>query len=67
MEIWIRTPSFDFMNENKRDTAKLSPDLLKEVRHFVAENGGSIKKVLESGALWVMSKGAKDYIDKLKK
>jgi hypothetical protein len=55
------------MNENKRDTAKLSPDLLKEVRHFVAENGGSIRKVLECGALWVMSKGAKEYISKLKK
>lgn len=40
---------------------------MKNIRKFVAENGGSIRKVLESGALWVMSKGAKEYINKLKK
>jgi hypothetical protein len=41
--------------------------LVGEIRKFVANNGGTIKQVLECGALWVMSKGAKEYIQKLKK
>jgi hypothetical protein len=42
-------------------------DVMKDIRKFVANNGGSIRAVLEHGALWVMSKGAKEYIQKLKK
>jgi len=45
----------------------ISREIVADIRKFVAENGGSIRKVLESGALWVMSKGAKEYIQKLNK
>jgi hypothetical protein len=50
------------MVKDNLESAKLHKDVMKDIRRFVAENGGSIRKVLESGALWVMSKGAKEYI-----
>jgi hypothetical protein len=55
------------MVKDEIESAKLHKDVMKDIRKFVAENGGSIRKVLECGALWVMSKGAKEYINKLKK
>jgi hypothetical protein len=55
------------MEVRKTTPAHVDKDIIKLIRKFVAENGGSIKAVLEHGAIWVMSKGAKDYINKLKK
>jgi hypothetical protein len=55
------------MNDNKTAPARIDKDMMKDIKVFVANNGGTIKKVLECGALWVMSKGAKEYINKLKK
>lgn len=52
--------------ENTQST-RINQDLTREIKIFVAQNGGSIKAVLEHGAIWVMSKGAKEYIQKLKK
>ncbi len=49
------------------DSARIEKGLMKKIRVFVAEKGGSIKAVLETGALWVMSDGAKEYIKNLKK
>jgi hypothetical protein len=46
---------------------RLKKDIVKDLKKFVANNGGTIKSALEHGAIWVMSKGAKEYIQKLKK
>jgi hypothetical protein len=54
------------MNGNDQ-SIKLDKDLVKKIRIFVANNGGTIKSALEHGAIWVMSKGAKEYIKSLKK
>lgn len=51
----------------KTTPGHIDKSLMKDIRKFVAENGGSIRSVLEHGAIWVMSKGAKEYIQKLKK
>jgi len=53
--------------ERKTTPGHIDKELMKEIRIFVAKNGGSIRKVLEQGSVWVMSKGAKEYIQKLKK
>lgn len=53
--------------ERKTTPAHVDRKVVKDIRKFVAENGGSIRAVLERGAIWVMSKGAKEYIQKLKK
>jgi hypothetical protein len=45
---------------------RLNKDLVKQVKKFVGNNGGSIKQALTHGAIWVMSKGAKEYLTKLK-
>jgi hypothetical protein len=55
------------MEKDNTDSARLGKDVMKDIRIFVANNGGSIRAVLEHGAIWVMSKGAKEYINKLKK
>lgn len=55
------------MGIRKTEPAHLDRDIMKKIRKFVGDNGGNIKQVLESGALWVMSDGAKEYIKKLKK
>jgi hypothetical protein len=54
------------MSKNNTGPARLDKDIIKDIKVFVANNGGTIKKVLESGALWVMSKGAKEYLQKIK-
>ena len=56
------------MNDSKSPTgpARIDKDIIKDIKVFVANNGGTIKQVLECGALWVMSKGAKEYVNKLK-
>jgi hypothetical protein len=41
--------------------------VVEDLKKFVANNGGTIKSALEHGAIWVMSKGAKEYIQNLKK
>lgn len=48
-------------------TVKISGEIAKELKKFVAENGGTIKSAMQIGALWVMSKGAKEYLNSLKK
>ena len=57
------------MKAEKEETqsVRISKSVVKEVRKFVAENGGSIRAALEHGSIWAMSKGAKEYIQKLKK
>ena len=55
------------MQDRKTTPAHIDRNVAKTIRKFVAENGGSIKAVLEHGAIWAMTKGAKDYIQKLKK
>ena len=55
------------MSENNTGPARIDKGVIKDIKVFVANNGGTIKQVLESGALWVMSKGAKEYIKSLKK
>lgn len=48
-------------------SARLDSHIIWQIKLFVAENGGNIRSVLETGALWVMSDGAKEYIKKIKK
>lgn len=55
------------MKKEETDSARVEKGVMKKIRLFVAEKGGSIKSVLETGALWVMSDGAKEYLKKLKK
>jgi hypothetical protein len=55
------------MKDSTTGPARIDKDIIKDIKIFIANNGGTIKQVLESGALWVMSKGAKEYINKLKK
>lgn len=55
------------MVKDNTDSARLDKGIMKKIRIFVAQNGGSIRAVLENGALWTMSDGAKEYIKKLKK
>ena len=43
-------------------STRINQDLAREIKIFVAANGGSIKTVLEQGALWIMSKGSKEYL-----
>jgi hypothetical protein len=65
--MWNSGNTFINMKSEELESAKLSKSVLKDIRIYVAQNGGTIRAVLESGALWVMSKGAKEYIQKLKK
>jgi hypothetical protein len=53
------------MSEKVR-TIKVSDEIAKELKKFVANNGGTIKLALESGAVWVMTNGAKEYLQKIK-
>lgn len=48
--------------KEETQSIRINKDLAKEIKMFVAANGGSIKTVLERGGLWVMSKGAKEYL-----
>jgi hypothetical protein len=48
-------------------SVKVDAELVKELKKFVANNGGTIKSALEQGGVWIMSKGAKNYIKNLKK
>lgn len=57
---------FVSMNE-KTKSIKVDREIAKELKRFVANNGGTIKSALEHGAIWVMSKGAKEYLNKIKK
>jgi hypothetical protein len=50
----------------KSTPVKVDKDIVKELKKFAANNGGTIKSALEYGAIWVMSKGAKEYLAKLK-
>jgi hypothetical protein len=62
------TPPFGPARPKPKTTpGHIDKGVMKDVRKFVAEHGGSIREVLEHGAIWVMSKGAKEYINKLKK
>ena len=54
------------MNEKTRPI-RVDNDLARKLKEFVGKNGGTIKSALEHGAIWVMSKGAKEYLGKLKK
>jgi len=54
------------MEVRKTTPGHIDKGLMRQIKMFVAANGGSIKSVLENGAIWVMSKGAKEYINKLK-
>ena len=60
-------PPFTVRPQPNTTPGHIDKEVMKDIRKFVANNGGTIKQVLESGALWVMSKGAKEYIQKLKK
>jgi hypothetical protein len=51
----------------KDKSIKVNGEIAQALKIFVANNGGTIKSALEHGAIWVMSKGAKEYINKLKK
>lgn len=47
-------------------SVRIDKEVVKDVKIFVANNGGSIKAVLQNGALAVMSKGAKSYLKYLR-
>jgi len=55
------------METRKTTPGHIDSDIMRKIRKFVADKGGNIKQVLETGALWVMSDGSKEYIRKLKK
>jgi hypothetical protein len=55
------------MKDDKTGPVRIDKDVIRDIKMFVAANGGSIKALLEHGAVYVMSKGAKEYINKLKK
>ena len=59
-------PYLHIMSEETKPV-RLKKDIVKDLKKFVANNGGTIKSALEHGAIWVMSKGAKEYFQKLKK
>ena len=65
--MWNSGNIFILMKAEELESAKLSKTVMKDIRIYVANNGGTIREVLEKGAIWVMSKGAKEYINKLKK
>lgn len=48
-------------------SVKMDTEIARELKKFVANNGGTIKAALEAGAIWVMSKGAKEYLKKIQK
>ena len=52
-------------DKEKTKSIKLNEELAIELKKFVAGNGGTIKSALEFGGIWVMSKGAKEYLRKL--
>lgn len=51
---------------DKTKSIKVNEEIARDLKKFVANNGGTIKSAMEHGAIWVMSKGAKEYISKLK-
>lgn len=48
-------------------SVRIDKDVVKDIKRFIIDNGGSIRSVLEHGAIWAMTKGAKEYIQKLNK
>lgn len=54
-------------SENNTQSVRVDKDVVKDIKRFIIDNGGSIRKVLEHGALWAMTSGAKEYLKKLKR
>lgn len=54
------------MKDGSTQSIRIGKDVVKDIKHFIADNGGSIRSVLEHGSVWAMSAGAKEYLRKLK-